>query len=61
MDSRTFSLTPESGTRVSYNGTKCTKGSKLHLAMATLDHLLALRITPATEQEQVEAFAGSLQ
>jgi Transposase DDE domain len=48
LDSRTLRSTPESGHRAGYDGAKRKKGSKLHLAVDTLGHLLALHLTPAT-------------
>lgn len=47
IDSRTLRSTPESGARAAYDGAKRKKGSKLHLAVDTLGHLLALHVTPA--------------
>ena len=41
MDSRTLQSTPESGGRAGWDGAKRRKGSKLHLAVDTLGHLLA--------------------
>jgi len=63
LDSRTLRSTPESGHRAGYDGAKRKKGSKLHAAVDTLGHLLALRVTPATEQDrgQVEALARAVQ
>ncbi len=63
LDSRTLRSTPESGARGGYDGAKRKKGSKVHAAVDTLGHLLALRVTPADEQDraQVEALAGSVQ
>src|SRR5918994_7810167 len=63
LDSRTLRSTPESGHRGGYDGAKRKKGSKVHAAVDTLGHLLALRVTPATEQDraQVEALAESVQ
>src|SRR3954453_15966360 len=63
LDSRTLRSTPESGARAGYDGAKRKRGSKLHLAVDTLGHLLALRVTPATEQDraQVEALAEAVQ
>jgi hypothetical protein len=52
IDSRTLQSTPESGTRAGYNGAKRRKGSKIHLAVDTLGHLLALRVTAADEQDR---------
>ena len=48
FDSRTLQSTPESGARAGYDGAKRKKGSKIHLAVDTLGHLLALHATPAT-------------
>ena len=63
LDSRTAQSTPESGARAGYDGHKRRKGSKLHLAVDTLGHLLALRVTPADAQdrEQVGALAAAVQ
>src|SRR4051794_15342203 len=63
LDSRTLRSTPESGARAGYDGAKRKKGSKAHAAVDTLGHLLALRVTPATEQDraQVEALAEAVQ
>jgi transposase len=63
LDSRTLRSTPESGYRAGYDGAKRKKGSKVHLAVDTLGHLLALRVTPATEQDraQVATLARSVQ
>ena len=47
IDSRGLRSTPESGGRAAYDGAKRKKGSKLHLAVDTLGHLLALHVTPA--------------
>lgn len=60
LDSRTLQGTPESGGRAGYDGAKRKRGSKIHIAVDTLGHLLALRVTPANEQDraQVEALAG---
>ncbi len=52
LDSRTLRSTPESGHRGGYDGAKRKKGSKVHAAVDTLGHLLALRISPANEQER---------
>lgn len=42
LDSRTLPATPESGERARYDGAKRKQGSKLHMAVATLGHLLAM-------------------
>jgi transposase len=63
LDGRTVQSTPESGARAGYDGHKRRKGSKVHIAVDTLGHLLALRVTSANEQErhQVEALASLVQ
>ena len=57
IDSRTLQSTPESGARAGYDGAKRRKGSKVHIAVDTLGHLLALTVTPADQgdREQVAA------
>lgn len=52
LDSRTLQSTPESGRRAGYDGAKRRKGSKVHIAVDTLGHLLALRVTAADEQDR---------
>lgn len=63
LDSRTLQSTPESGGRGGYDGAKRRKGSKVHLAVDTLGHLLALHVTPADAQDraQVAALAAAVQ
>lgn len=63
FDSRTLQSTPESGKRAGYDGHKRKKGSKTHIAVDTLGHLLALYVTPANEQDraQVEELARQVQ
>jgi transposase len=63
FDSATRQSTPESGHRAGYDGHKRRKGSKLHLAVDTLGHLLALHITPADTQDrdQVDVLAAAVQ
>jgi transposase len=51
-DSRTLRSTPESGARAGYDGHKRMNGSKTHLAVDTLGHLLGLLITAADEQDR---------
>ena len=55
--------TPESGARAGYDGAKRRTGSKVHVAVDTLGHLLALQVTPATAQDraQVAALAAAVQ
>ena len=52
FDGRTLQSTPESGERAGYDGYKRKKGSKIHMAVDTLGYLLALKVTPANEQER---------
>jgi transposase len=54
VDSRTLQSTPESGTRAGYDGAKRRRGSKVHMAVDTLGHLLALHVTPANVQERTQ-------
>ena len=63
LDGRTLRSTPESGARAGFDGHKKTKGSKVHVAVDTLGHLLAVVVTPANEQEraQVGALAAKVQ
>src|SRR6266516_5750975 len=63
LDGRTLQSTPESGHRAGYDGHKKKRGSKTHVAVDTLGHLLALVVTPASQQEraQVEELARKVQ
>ena len=63
VDSRTLQSSPESGGRAGYDGHKRRKGSKVHLAVDTLGQLLAILVTPASEQDraQVGALAEQVQ
>lgn len=63
LDGRTLQSSPESGGRAGYDGAKRRKGSKVHLAVDTLGHLLALTVTAADAQEraQVGALAEAVQ
>jgi transposase len=63
LDSRTLRSSPESGNRAAYDGDNRKKGSKVHAAVDTLGHLLALHLTPADEQDraQVNELAESVQ
>jgi transposase len=54
LDARTLQSSVESGPRAGYDGHKKKKGSKVHLAVDTLGHLLALHVTPANEQERAQ-------
>ena len=63
FDGRTLQSTPESGARAGYDGARKRKGSKVHLAVDMLGHLLALHVTPANEREraQVSGLAAAVQ
>ena len=63
LDSRTLQSTPESGARAGWDGAKRRKGSKVHIAVDTLGHLLALKVTAADEGDraQVAALAQQVQ
>ena len=54
LDARTLQSTPESGGRAGYDGAKKKNGSKLHVAVDTLGHLLALKVTAADEQDRAQ-------
>lgn len=57
LDGRTAQSTPESGSRAGYDGYKKKNGSKVHIAVDTLGHLLGLKVTAASEQERAQVFA----
>jgi len=57
LDSRTLRSTPESGHRAGYDGAKRKRGSKVHAAVDTLGHLLALHVTPANIDDRAEVGA----
>ncbi len=63
LDSRTLQSSPESGERAGYDGGKKRKGNKVHMAVDTLGHLLALHVTPANEQDrhQIDQLASKIQ
>jgi transposase len=63
FDSRTVQSTPASGTRAGYDGAKRRRGSKVHMAVDTLGHLLAAQVTAANEQDrsQVRTLAATVQ
>src|SRR5688572_15810843 len=58
FDGRTLQSTPESGARAGYDGHKKRTGSKTHLAVDTLGHLLAPLVTPASAQDRVQEVTG---
>jgi transposase len=57
LDSQTLQSTPESGAHAGYDGAKRRKGSKVHVAVDTLGHLLALTTTPADDQDRAQVAA----
>jgi transposase len=63
LDARVVQSTPESGARAGYSGAKRRNGSKVHAAVDTLGHLLALTVTAASDDErtQVAALAHEIQ
>jgi transposase len=63
FDSRTLQSTPESGPRAGYDGAKRKRGSKVHMAVDTLGHLLGLHVTAADAQDraQVAQLAAQVQ
>jgi transposase len=63
FDSRTMQSIPESGARAAYDGAKRRKGSKMHMAVDTLEQLLALHVTPvhAQDRDQVAHLAQEVQ
>src|SRR5262245_19061983 len=54
VDSRTLQSTPESGARAGFDRHKKRKGSKVHAAVDTLGHLLAMKVTAANEQDRAQ-------
>lgn len=54
LDSRTLQSSPESGARAGYDGYKRRNGSKIHAAVDILGNLLALKTTPANEQDRAQ-------
>jgi hypothetical protein len=54
MDSRTLGSTPESGERAGCDGYRRRKGSKIHIAVDTLGHMLALRVSAAGAQDRAQ-------
>ncbi len=63
LDGRTLQSSCESGPRAGYDGYKRRRGSKVHMAVDTLGHLIELTVTPADEQEraQVKALCQAVQ
>ncbi len=46
--------TPQSGARAGYDRGKRKNGSKLHLAVDTFEHFLAMHVTPANSDDRAE-------
>lgn len=63
IDARTLRSTPESGHRAGNDPNKKTRGSKVHISVDTLGHLLAVIVTPASAQDRdaVAALARATQ
>jgi transposase len=63
FDGRTVQSTPASGAGAGWDGHKRRRGRKVHTAVDTLGHLLALVVTPANAQEraQVAELAAQVQ
>lgn len=62
LDRRTLQGSPESGARAGDDGAKRRKGRKVHAAVDTLGHLLALRVSPANggDRTRVGALAQAV-
>jgi transposase len=54
IDARTLRSSPASGERAGYDGGKRKTGSQRHIAVDSLGHLLAVRVTAANGDERVE-------
>jgi transposase len=54
LANRTVQSTSENGERAGFDGRKIGKGSKVHIAVDTLGHWLALAVTPANEQDRAQ-------
>ena len=52
LDGHTLQSCCDRGPRSGYDGYKRKRGSKVHIAVDTLRHLLAVHVTPANEQER---------
>lgn len=63
LGSRTLPSSPESRAHAGYDGVQRRKGSKVPIAVDTLGHLLALKVTAASagDREQVAALAAEVQ
>lgn len=54
LDGRTMQSNCKSSPRSGYEGYKCKRGSKVHMAVDMPSHLLAVHVTPANELEQAQ-------
>jgi transposase len=54
LDSRSLRSSPESGARAGYDGAKRKRGAKVHLAVDTPGHVVALHVTPASTDDRAE-------
>lgn len=54
LDGRTLQSSCERGPRADYDGYKRRRGSKVHMAVDTLRHVIAMTVTPADEQERAQ-------
>ncbi len=54
LDRRTLQSSPERGARAAYDGARRRKGSKVHIAVDILGHLLALFAPPVNEQDRTQ-------
>lgn len=61
LGSRTLQSTPKSGARAGYDGHKRKRGSKTHMAVDTLGHLLALHVTPANDEDRSQVAELAMQ
>ena len=52
LDARVLKSSVESGHRAAWDGHKRMKGSKIHIAVDSLGHLIAAVVTPANENER---------
>jgi hypothetical protein len=57
IGSRALQSKTESGHRAGHDGAKHRKGSNIHIAVDTLEHLLALHTTPTERQDRTQAEA----
>jgi transposase len=54
LNSRMLRCTPASGARAGYGGARRKQSAKLHRAVNTLGHLLALHVTPASADDRAK-------